>query len=328
MPTRTFPTYSGPPPKAKADTEALRRHVPDDPIPLPSGSLACCACGVAVRTTEAVTATEMEGRTPGGQLIITTPVGFARCPSCCLIHERAREYVEAHPAFAARVGPEIAVERVEAVLCGLAIIGQDEPSDLGLLLPRLHPAAHGVRFSNPVTLVRDHCSPYPWAFVSMTQRADLRRAYADALKDRLSLGQPAVPIRCPTGGCVFCGVASVPRSAIEVNRRGGVEAVAAMVWREVNTTPKALGTNGPERVLAHACPDCARSIEDRGGIGWPARAQALVNYLNRTEPKKARRLRVEVESDYPPVLPAWRVTPKARPSVEPWQHLRRLIDRL
>ena len=49
-----------------------------------------------------------------------------------------------------------------AVLSGLAVPGQKIGGDLGLLLPRLHPAAHDVRFANPLTLPQGLCSPYPW----------------------------------------------------------------------------------------------------------------------------------------------------------------------
>ena len=129
-------------------------------------------------------------------------------------------------------------------------------------------------------------------------------------------------------GCLFCGVASVDRPAIEVAQHGGVETVRRAVWHEVNTNPKALGSNGPENVWGHLCPDCTRAIKDRGGIGWAARAQALVTFVSHQSIAKAQRLRSECEGDYPPVLPAWRVTPSAKPSAQPWEHLRRVIDRL
>lgn len=83
---------------------------------------------------------------------------------------------------------------------------------------------------------------------------------------------------------------------------------------------------GPERIWGHACPSCVAAIEEAGGaIDWLARAVAVVGYLSRTEPKKAKRLKAEVESDFPPILPAWRVIPKAQPSTEPWAHLRRAV---
>ncbi|MBD8870925.1 hypothetical protein [Nocardioides donggukensis] len=325
--TANTPKYTGPPPKSQTSEEqiaALRAKVPDDPIKLPPGHLACEACGIAVddRRVSSTVAQPSSGHLP------PRSAEFTRCSSCEAVRTSAAAYVTAHPAYAARIGPDIAVERVEAVLFGLEIIGQTTSTDLGLLLPRLHPAAHSVRFSNPLTLTIGLCSPRPWAHVTLTQRDELRRAYAAGLRDRLAQSEPPVAIRCPTGGCVFCGLASVNRAAIEVARRGGVEAVSRAVWREVNTNPKALGSRGPERIWGHACPACALAIEDAGAIGWPARAQAVVTYLSHKSPSRAQRLRAEVEGDFPPVLPAWRVIPSPKPSREPWAHLHKVIDRL
>lgn len=69
---------------------------------------------------------------------------FIRCASCRSIHEAAGAYVEARPAFGARIGPDIARERIESVMLGLQILSQPVPDDLALLLPRVHPAAHDV----------------------------------------------------------------------------------------------------------------------------------------------------------------------------------------
>jgi hypothetical protein len=255
------------------------------------------------------------------------PQEFARCRSCEVIHQWATAYVEGRPSLAARLGPDIAVERIESVLVGLAVLGQPVPDDLGLVLPRLHPAAHALAFSNPLTLTTGMCSPRPWAHVTTGQRAALRKAYAESLRDRLALSSPPVPVPCPSGGCLLCGVASVERSAIEVARRGGVE--AAGVWTFWTVPPVALGGAGPDLIGGHTCPDCTRAIEEDGAVGWPARAQALVSHLSSIgEDKKADRLRRECEGDFPPRLPAWRADPKARPSAQPWAHLRRVIDRL
>jgi len=241
----------------------------------------------------------------------------------------AGAYVKEHPALAARIGNEIARERVESVLYGLAILGQPAPLDLGFLLPRVHPAAHEVRFPHPLRLMRDGCNPYPWAHVSLLQRAGLRSAYAATLRDRLALSAPPVVLRCPTGGCLFCGVAAVNRAAIEVARRGGVEAATRAVWRPVLVLPTSLGGSGPKHVDGHACPDCASAIDDVGGIGWRARARAVVSYLSQSSPQKAQRLRSILESDFPPALPGWGALPEPRsPNRNAWTHLDGLINRL
>lgn len=136
------------------DTEAqrLRSLVPDNPVRLPPDHLACEACGIAVAVS---LPPEPLPRVPvPGDLVYPKLEQFARCPSCQYVHSVADAYVEAHPALAARIGPQIARERVESVLFGLAILGQQTSTDLGLLLLRLQPAAHAVRFANPLTLTR------------------------------------------------------------------------------------------------------------------------------------------------------------------------------
>lgn len=121
---------------------------------------------------------------------------------CTDLHEKAREYVDAHPALAGRIGPELAVERVESMLFGLAILGR-QGSDLGVLLPRLHPAAHGVRFGNPLSLTWGLCSPYPWAHISLRKGAQLRWAYGAALRDRLALESHPWRSTAPRAGACF-----------------------------------------------------------------------------------------------------------------------------
>ncbi|UAL31251.1 hypothetical protein K8W59_07265 [Nocardioides rotundus] len=303
-------------------TEALRRTVPDDPVKLPPGSLACEGCGVAVPTARPTTSVTPSTVTS----LPAKPVQFARCDSCKAVQQQAEDYVTAHPALAARIGT-IAVERVESVLFGLAIIGQEATGDLGFLLPRLHPAAHGVRFANPLSLTRDLCSPYAWSHVTLSQRAELKKAYAAALRDRLSLSAPPVALRCPSGGCLFCGVASVPRAAIQVARGGGAQAATASVWRPVLVSPNGLGAKGPSNIAGHVCPDCNAAIEDAGAVGWPARAQAVVTYVGRENRAKAERLRAMLADDFPPQLPAWGAF-NLRPNARPWDHLRRVIDRI
>ncbi len=53
-----------------------------------------------------------------------------------------------------------------------------------------------------------------------------------------------------------------------------------------------------------------------------------MSFVARSSVPKAERLRSEIEGDFPPALPAWRAIPDARPSAQPWAHLRRVIDRL
>lgn len=215
------------------------------------------------------------------------------------------------------------------MLFGLAILHQEPPTeDLGALLPRMHPPSHGVWFSNPGKLTRDLCSAYPWAHVTTAQRAELRSAYAAVLRDRLALSEPPVAIRCPSGGCLLCGVASVDRAAIEVTRRGGPLATAQAVWLPISPSPTALGGSGPDLVKGHVCPACADAIDSAGAVGPTARGLAVVAHVGQSSEEKAERLRDRLGDDFPPVLPAWAALRDAEPSAEPWSHLRRVLDRL
>lgn len=60
------------------DPEALRATVPDDPIKLRPGALACEGCGVA----HAGTVVESIPLDPGGRF----GVHFTRCPDCQRLH--------------------------------------------------------------------------------------------------------------------------------------------------------------------------------------------------------------------------------------------------
>lgn len=126
----------------------------------------------------------------------------------------------------------------------------------------------------------------------------------------------------------MCGIATVTRPVIEVSRRGSVGATRLATWRPVLVDRTSIGgTPSPERVEGHVCPDCTEAIDGVGGVGWRARAQAIVAYLGRSSPEKAKRLQSMIGGDFPPALPAWAVVARS-PNAKPWGHLRRVIDRL
>ncbi len=304
---------------------AMRSQVPDNPVALPPDHLACEGCGVAVDG-PVTSVTPVPPKTQ--HTVPSAPVSFSRCPQCTLLRDTADAYVSARPALAARLGEHIARERVSSVLFGLAILGKPVPDDLSGLLPRLHPAAHVVWFRSPSALSHDRCSPYPWAHVTLGQRAALRTAYAAVLRDRLALTQPPVAVACPSHGCLLCGVAAVRRSAIEVSRGGGESATVHTLWRAVTTLPTALGGQGPDHVFGHVCPACAEAIAEAGAVGPSARERAVVEHVRATlGDAKADRLRTLLTDDFPPSLPAWGAVTRPA-SATPWGHLRRVIQRL
>lgn len=300
-------------------TARLAATVPDDPIPLPGGHLACEACGIPV---------PVDKPRPDPKYRMND-ADFARCPSCAQVRKQAQAYVDAHPALAGKIGPDIARERIESTLFGLSILALQQPvGDLALMLPRMHPAAHGVWFSNPLAMRRGVCSPRPWAHVGLSDRAELRKAFAATLRDRLARSQPPVEIVCPTGGCLLCGVRMVQRSAIEVTQRGGQRAMSMAVWRPVLTSIHALGRKSPDRANGHVCPECSEAINEAGGIGQHAIGTAVLAHVQHAMGEnKARRLQGLLMDDFPPTLLGWGAL-NTRPSGTPWFHLVKFLDRI
>jgi hypothetical protein len=302
------------------DVKRLRAQVPDDPIRLPDGHLPCEACGIAVPVDvfAEVIETKTSRRAP-----------YAQCRDCRSLHQQAVELAPAHPFLSSRLGMPVVVDRIEWTLWGLAVIGQAmRPGDVGVMLTRLHVLGQKVNFRSSTERARRECSPYPWAHVGLSERAALRAAFGAALRDRLALREGPVVIACPSTACLMCGITTITRPAIEVSRRGSVGATQLATWRAVLVDRTALGgAPSPERVEGHVCPDCTEAIDEVGGVGWRARARAVVWYVSRSAPLKAKRLQSKIDGDLPPTLPAWGVS-KQRPNGEPWAHLRRVIDNL
>jgi len=99
-------------------------------------------------------------------------------------------------------------------------------------------------------------------------------------------------------------------------------------WRAVIVDRTSLGgAPSPERVEGHVCADCTEAVDEVGGVGWRARARAVVAYVARSMPQRAKRLRSMLDGDFPPAVPAWAVVAQS-PSAEPWKHLRSVIESL
>jgi|GEM_PF-6409857 len=129
--------------------------------------------------------------------------------------------------------------------------------------------------ADPVRLVEpDQANARPWGHLSDEDRAQLLRAVVATLGERVALQAPDVALTPPTtpdertgaerggplvtGGCLYCGVGSVTRSALAVLRLGGAEEAARSVWTLRQVSPSALGARrgGPSRVVGYLCPDC------------------------------------------------------------------------
>jgi hypothetical protein len=311
------------------DLARLRSQVPDDPIALPDKKAPCEGCGIAVHVTPESVVPDGRAFDPPGKFDKPPPPGekWALCDACEAIRAEADEYATAHPALAARLGPGIARERLVAVLNGLAILGKKPPADIGLLLPRLHPVAHQLGYRNPFRFTKGSCNPHPWAHVNMTERADLRRAYVEFGRDRISQAEPPVAVKCPSGGCAMCGINEVARSALEVTRRGGTAAVAAAVWRAVFVQVGALGRPGPSMVHGHLCPQCSDAVDQAKAVGQSAMSESIRVHLRHgtNGDRRARRWEVSRSEDFPARILGWAATGQ-QPNTERWQHASRLIE--
>ena len=295
--------------------ERLRSQVPDDAIPLPDGHLACEVCGVAVPVDVYAEVIEPSRarRAP-----------YTRCADCRALQQRAVELAEDHPFLSNRLGMPVVVDRIEWTLWGLAVIRQTlRADDVPVMLVRLYGLGQTVDFRSSTEQARRECSPYAWAHVGVSDRAALRAAFGAALRDRLALRAEPVAIPCPSAACLMCGIATITRPAIEVSRRGSVGATRLAMWRPVLVDRTSLGgAPSPERVEGHVCPNCTEAIDEVGGMGWRARARAIVAYLHRSWPQRADRLRSMVDGDFPPQLPAWGAALSAgTPNETPWSHL-------
>lgn len=248
---------------ARGEIARFRVRMPDDPIPLPVGHLACEACGVAVPVDVFIEMIEPKKarRAP-----------YAHCPDCLALHQQAVEFAHAHPSLNSRLGMPVVVDRIEWTLWALAAIGQSmRADDVPVMLTRLYLLGQKIGFRGPTEQARRQCSPYGWAHVPDADRAALRAAFGAALRDRLALRQEPVVIVCPSTACLMCGIATITRPAIEVSRRGSVGATQLATWRAVLIDRTSLGGSpSPKRIEGHLCPACTEAIDQVGGIGWRA----------------------------------------------------------
>jgi hypothetical protein len=290
--------YAGGPVKDRVDIERLRRSMPDDPIKLPSGLLACEGCGVGFAG-EAVDSLPLDD---GGRLVAQ----YTRCPDCQRLHDHAAG--ERH---------------VLNVLYALSAVGMSAPEDPGPLISWLRLVGSAVPWADPQAPSRDRCNPYPWAHVSLGQRAQIKEAYLLAMQSRVRVGAPPVALRPPWGrACLFCGVGSLPMAPMEVVRRGGRETATWAVWREVLVQPTALGGHGPDQVDGFLCPPCSEACDSVGAVGVRARARAFEQYVraHRSE-KEADRVRSMLDQYDQIVLPGWHALGTPLPNPEPWAHI-------
>lgn len=301
----------------------------DEVVILTENRLACDCCGVAVGITDRSMIRQAEG-----PLQVTSrtrePVLVTRCSSCVSVTEEAAAYLERHPQLAAQMG-SIAQERIEGALFALQVLDRAQPSDavFGAVWPRLWRAESRLRFDARAPVKTPRGSSAPWTHVSPDQRQRLRQAFAAGLQERAALSQAPVTVPCPSGACLFCGVAQTVRPAVDVARLDGLGGASRAFWRPIVTFPIALGGEGSDGVQGHLCLACSKAMDSTGGaVGPSARAQAVVSHVQATQGHdEAQRLSNRLAMDLAPPMPAWAVM-KRPPNQCPWEHLEGLLTRL
>lgn len=321
-----------------------------DPTPLAEGEHACPGCGVRTlpdRAEPMVRVPVFAPRPDGAAGRHIANVSLTRCADCRSLRDRARALLDAHPSVRVRLG-NIADERTEAALCGLALLGLPLPESvtgdhLSSLLRYLAQPGAAVRWEMGARPGKHASSP--WAHVGESARADMRATYATLLRERLAVGSPDATLTPPRlsywepdvpapGGCLLCGVCAVTVTAAEVARVGGREAARRLAWQTLSTSPATLGGRGaPVRVAGHVCPPCSDALASVGAVGPTALERALAEHLTTTgREEAARRLRAALAQSVGtvPGLTGWgalvfatrrrNLTPP-RPNAEPWQHL-------
>jgi hypothetical protein len=206
------------------DLTVEAQGVPDDPVALASGWLACLSCGQAVLRNAAAETT------PAGAPIVLETYGrhgaqptarphsaevvLTRCQVCADRLQMAERVVDSRPRLAARFGPDNAVHRLSCALDGLAALGYDpatatktavvpgEAEVLALIRHLTVPGAQSRWASRLVPFLAADadlrtCSPSAWAHVKLGQRRELRTGYAALLAERVARNAPPINLAPP-----------------------------------------------------------------------------------------------------------------------------------
>lgn len=297
------PSHRAIPPE---ETARLRRQVPDDPIRLARGHLACEGCGVA-HAGEVVGSVPVD---PAGRIA----AHYTRCGECQRIHDQAA---------ATALADGVDFRRTLNGLYALAVVGHEPQSAVTPLLPWLQVVGSVVSWMDPEAPSLDLCNPYPWAHVSLGQRAQIREAFLLALRSRVRLGASSLYLAPPWGrACLFCGIGALPMAPIEVVRQGGREKAAHAIWRRILTLPTSLGGHGPDLVDGFLCPPCSEAADVTGAIGVRARARAFEQHVRATgTAAEANRVRAILDQYDQISLPGWAALGTSSPNREPWVHI-------
>lgn len=293
-------------------SRSLRAQVPDRPVALRPGELACCACGAPT----VAPAPDAQGSLVYARLIVTPAardapaytadrVALTRCPTCAGLRDLAYRILAAHRGLQSRLGG-MAVDRVEAGLsclaaCDVAPPAPDAAPAVIAALARLAGPGRGVRWQEQgVARIKGRCAPRPWACVPVSARNDASKAAAGFLRVLVLSDQPdrelpppsvdRVPGNVPVdAACLLCGVTTV---RVTASQAADMQVTGTSPWTLHRLPADRLGAhvNGPTRVSGYTCPAC-ESAWHRAGSAWgpTVREFALASYCEtQGRPDRAR----------------------------------------
>lgn len=255
---------------------ALRDSIPDDPVALPAGMLACAFCGQAAKAPKspgAVIKIPVYRAKPEGRIGAEIErIALVRCSDCVRRRLLALRLAADHPSTTYALGGR-AVDAIESALAVLAILGRPLPDpsisdvELASMLRTMSLAARGALWqSQPVS---GRCSPRPWGVLREDVRSRLRRAFLDHQAEMVKARRPPVPVPPPPvpagpgvpveGGCLLCGVGAVEVNALKVHRG------TAHPWQfHGSMSQSALGGPDSRPVAGHLCAGCADAVRVHG----------------------------------------------------------------
>lgn len=303
--------------------------------PLPGGCLPCLDCGTAVVMDEHAPVIELSTRGSGAQTLVMPngpglPVPLSRCEGCRDRHVTARRLAQTLGASV------LATSRLACALTAAAAAGMTLPTKLGAddaTAYLRHLADFGPRVQWADRLVPemqegaglDQCAAEPWSHLDPSLRLELRARTARVLAERVSGARTLARITPPEGGgCLYCGVGSVPAPARDVAAAGGPSALGRRLWRSVVASGSVLGgARGPQPLRGSLCPACAEAHDAAGGVfGQGALIRAVRAHLASLG-RDSVVLAVAAASEYQVSgLIAWgALSPAQPPNAEPWAHL-------
>lgn len=277
---------------SEARAAELRRSLPDDPVELAAGMLACAVCGQAVDPDDSgemsIVPLIGAGRVDGTEAKVIGEVRLSLCPRCTERRQYAVHVAGTHPQ-AGRVLGGAASTMIEHVFVALDLLGKPLPgltipdAELGSLVRNLaRPGADVTWMSSPRPGL---AAPFPFGHVRTIARAHLLRGWVDHQYDMAAMNRPDVPVRPPSaeppgsgmpilGGCLLCGVDHVDVPARRANRS------PLDVWvARCAVSSAALG--GPATaagVRGWTCPECSQAIQDDRSIGPSAIRLAVTRW--------------------------------------------------